>query len=75
MDNVLLPVGTKVMCNGKEDVIIAQVDETSNEYAMGYTYVLKEEGYQNKYWVDAIEPDNVHLNDAAITSMIVELQR
>ena len=45
-ESQLLPVGTKVYCNGKEDVIEKHVLPDTEEFKEGYRYVLKEQGTQ-----------------------------
>ena len=51
----LLPVDSKVICNGEVDVILAHLHEASESYAQGYRYVLKENGTQSEGTVTTID--------------------
>jgi hypothetical protein len=69
LDNVqLLPVGTKVICNGTIDVIEKHVQPGTENYAQGYRYILKEHGTQSPESVKEYNPDNVHSNGDVLTA-------
>lgn len=63
-DNVLLPVGTTVICCGLVDVIEKHVEPGTENYLQGYRYELKECGTQSPGMVMEYNPNNVQKYNA-----------
>jgi len=49
-ESPLLPIGTEVLIDGVEDVVIAHIDSSDEEnYSMGFRYVFRDAGTQQDF--------------------------
>lgn len=55
LDEKLIPIGTKVLCNGDQDEVTDHVQQGTENYMQGYRYVLKVHGTQSARTVSRVQ--------------------